>query len=58
MLPETIQEPLQAHLRRVRILHQADLKKGYGRVTLPGALARKYPQAEFATGHILGPRNR
>jgi integron integrase len=50
MLPETIQEPLQAHLRRVRILHQADLKKGYGRVILPGALARKYPQAETEWG--------
>lgn len=46
MLPETIQESLQIHLQHVRILHQADLKKGYGRVSLPGALVRKYPQAE------------
>ena len=50
MLPEAIQEPLQIHLRRVRILHQADLKKGYGRVVLPGALARKYPRAETEWG--------
>ena len=46
MLPKIIQESLQAHLQHVRILHQADLKKGYGRVSLPGALVRKYPQAE------------
>ena len=50
MLPEAIQEPLQIHLQRVRILHQADLKKGYGRVVLPGALARKYPRAETEWG--------
>jgi len=50
MLPETLREPLQIHLRRVRILHQADLKKGYGRVVLPEALACKYPQAETEWG--------
>lgn len=50
MLPEAIQEALQGHLRRVRIQHQADLKKGYGRVVLPGALARKYPRAETEWG--------
>ena len=50
MLPEAIQEPLQIHLQRVLILHQADLKKGYGRVVLPGALARKYPRAETEWG--------
>jgi len=46
MLPERIKTPLQEHLRRVHMLHQADLKKGCGRVVLPGALARKYPNAE------------
>lgn len=50
MLPEAIQEPLQTHLQRVRILHQADLKKGYGKVVLPGALTRKYPRAETEWG--------
>ena len=50
MLPEAIQEPLQIHLQRVRILHQVDLKKGYGRVVLPGALARKSPRAETEWG--------
>jgi integron integrase len=46
VLPANIIEPLQAHLIRVRQLHQSDLEEGYGRVHLPGALARKYPQAD------------
>jgi len=50
MLPESIQTSLRIHLRRVHILHQADLRKGYGKVVLPGALVRKYPQAETEWG--------
>jgi integron integrase len=45
MLPENVVQPLQAHLGRVRLLHQRDLKEGYGEVSLPYALARKYPRA-------------
>ena len=45
MLPEAVVQPLQAHLGRVRQLHQADLKGGYGEVWLPYALSRKYPCA-------------
>jgi integrase len=40
----------RTRLSRVRILHQADLKKGYGRVVLPEALVRKYPRAETEWG--------
>ena len=29
-------------------MHPEDLEKGCGRVALPGALARKYPNAEMA----------
>ena len=50
MLPESIQMALQTHLRRVQLLHQADRKSGYGKVALPGALARKYPQADIEWG--------
>jgi integrase-like protein len=39
-----------AHLRRVRQLHECDLRAGYGRVELPFALARKYPQADAEWG--------
>jgi len=42
MLPEQVVSPLQAHLGRVRALHQRDLAAGVGEVWLPDALARKY----------------
>ena len=45
MLPASIVPLLQAHLSKVRTLHRADLKDGYGEVALPFALARKYPRA-------------
>jgi integrase len=34
----------------VRELHQSDLAEGYGRVELPHALARKYPNASVEWG--------
>jgi integron integrase len=36
---------LHEHLQRVRIIHQQDLKEGFGKVYLPYALERKYPGA-------------
>lgn len=48
MLPETLRHPLQQHLIRVKRLHKKDLKAGYGSVSLPFALARKYRNAEKA----------
>jgi len=45
MLPEAVKAPLREHLARVRRIHQRDLADGYGRVGLPYALARKYPNA-------------
>jgi len=46
ILPESLQAPLTAHLKRVEGLHQRDLKAGLGRVWLPGALRVKYPKAD------------
>lgn len=46
MLPGLVKPTLQAHLGRVKMLHQRDLDEGFGRVELPGALARKYPAAD------------
>ena len=43
MLPEQLKPLLLEHLERVRIMHEQDLKKGYGEVFLPFALERKYP---------------
>lgn len=45
MLPGKLVEPLRAHLGRVRLLHARDLREGYGEVSLPYALSRKYPRA-------------
>ena len=45
VLPESLVEPLVRHLERVRLLHEDDLRAGYGRVYLPYALERKYPNA-------------
>jgi integron integrase len=45
VLPESLVEPLGRHLERVRLLHEEDLRAGYGRVYLPYALERKYPSA-------------
>ncbi len=46
VLPEMVKARLQQHLERVRLLHEQDVKGGYGRVYLPMALGRKYPNAE------------
>jgi integrase len=45
VLPDRLVAPLAAHLARVRRLHGEDLRLGYGRVYLPYALERKYPNA-------------
>ncbi len=43
VLPNAVVEPLERHLRQVKLLHEKDLAEGYGAVYLPYALARKYP---------------
>ncbi len=45
LLPGSVVEPLQAHLARVKALHERDLAQGYGDVELPNALELKYPNA-------------
>jgi integron integrase len=45
MLPSTVTDSLAQHLRRVKLQHETDLKAGLGRVSLPNALDRKYPNA-------------
>ncbi len=60
MLPERLVEPLRAHLQRVRALHQRDLREGYGEVSMPYALGRKYPRAarEWAWQFVFPSRHR
>jgi hypothetical protein len=45
LLPQSLVAELQHHLLGVRRLHQLDLAAGWGRVLMPYALARKYPNA-------------
>ena len=45
VLPEALRASLQAHLQRVRLLWEADVREGYGGVYLPEGVARKYPGA-------------
>jgi integrase len=40
MLPERLKGELQAHLHRVKLLHDKDLREGFGRVYLPHAQHR------------------
>ena len=49
-LPASVKEALLAHLRDVWRLHQRDLREGAGRVVLPYALNRKYPNADREWG--------
>ena len=50
VLPENLILPLQAHLVKVKALHERDLDAGFGEVYLPDALAVKYPNAPRAWG--------
>lgn len=45
MIPEKIKEELAKHLISVKEIHEQDLKIGYGEVSLPDALEKKYPGA-------------
>jgi integron integrase len=46
VLPQSLIEPLQQHLAWRKQLHEQDLNAGWGYTKLPGALHRKYPNAE------------
>lgn len=45
LLPESVKRPLADHLNRIKKIHESDVAKGFGRVLMPEALARKYPNA-------------
>lgn len=50
MLPQSLSRPLQEHLKRVKRVHEQDVRDGWGCVELPMALARKYPSAASEWG--------
>ena len=55
ILPDTLIPDLNLHLQTVALIHQKDLKDGFGEVHLPYALARKYPNAarEWAWQYVF-----
>lgn len=57
MLPESLKVSIQNHLKETLGLHEKDLAEGWGRVQLPAALARKYPNApRNGAGNGFSPR--
>jgi len=44
-LPESVKPALETHLERVKLIHENDIAKGYGKVYMPNALDRKHPKA-------------
>ena len=50
VLPNITRDGLQAQIELVRHMHRRDLDEGLGRVWLPDALARKYPNADRELG--------
>ena len=55
MLPQRIKPDLEKHLARVREIHLRDAASANGRVYLPEALARKFPNAnrEWAWQYVF-----
>jgi len=50
ILPSSLVDVLQMHLKNVRLLHDHALERGFGGVEMPHALARKYPRAHVQWG--------
>lgn len=50
VLPASLRDALQRQIEDARVVHAADLDAGFGAVSLPFALARKYPGAPMQLG--------
>ena len=50
MIPEKIKEELARHVASAKEIHDQDVKMGYGEVSLPDALDKKYPRAPKELG--------
>jgi integron integrase len=59
MLPDALREALQDQRRQALMVHARDLDAGFGEVSLPYLLARKYPNATKEAGwQFLFPASR
>ncbi len=47
VLPKFCKNALRSQIKRVKLVHEMDLKRGYGKVLLPYALSKKYPDANI-----------
>ncbi len=59
MIPDSLIEPLRAHLGVRRLLYQKDRRSGDATVYMPDALARKYPSAsaEWPWQYVFAAEN-
>jgi len=55
VLPDSLVSILKSQIEITRLIHQKDLKEGFGEVSLPYALDKKYPNApkEFAWQYVF-----
>ncbi len=60
ILPDSLVQGLKSQIEIARLIHQKDLKEGFGEVSLPYALAQKYPSApkEFPWQYVFPSTNR
>ena len=60
MIPQKLNPELKAHIEKVRQIHNQDLADGWGLVTMPGALAGKFPDGskEFKWQWLFPQKNR
>lgn len=58
VLPAKLIEPLQKQLETARKLHDQDLRRGFGKVEMPFAVTKKYPnaQTEWAWQYVFPSR--
>ena len=50
VMPAISKEKLKNQIERVKLTHQKDLQKGFGKVVLPKALSKKYPSLNRTLG--------
>jgi len=60
VLPDSLMSDLKSQIEIARLIHKKDLKEGFGEVSLPYALAKKYPNApkEFSWQYVFPSTNR
>jgi integron integrase len=50
VLPMVSKDRLKEQIQKVKLIHERDLNRGFGKVVLPKALSKKYPELEKAFG--------